>query len=151
MERGPKECRARTPEPSRPRKVAVIQEVRHAGHNLPHVDLWNGFVAGARQSREDPLGKRGLELHRWHIGDPRANEADKIANEWLMRPRGAYAMGRNMFGPIRGDWDEEWTGWWGSEPPYHAPVFALTHHGHDPIQMDGGTTFYFITEGFEAA
>ena len=111
----------------------------------------DGFVAGPDQSRENPLGKRGLELHGWHIGDPRANDADKVANEWLMRPRGAYVMGRNMFGPIRGDWDEEWTGWWGAEPPYHAPVFVLTHHGHDPIQMDGGTTFHFVTEGFDAA
>jgi dihydrofolate reductase len=98
----------------------------------------DGFVAGPDQSREDPLGKRGRELHGWHIGDPRANDADKIANEWLMRPRGAYVMGRNMFGPIRGDWDEDWSGWWGPEPPYHAPVFVLTHHRHDPIQMDGG-------------
>jgi dihydrofolate reductase len=111
----------------------------------------DGFVAGPGQSREDPLGKRGRELHGWHIGDPRANDADKAANEWLMRPRGAYVMGRNMFGPIRGDWDEEWTGWWGPEPPYHAPVFVLTHHGHDPIQMDGGTTFHFVTAGFNAA
>jgi dihydrofolate reductase len=61
----------------------------------------DGFVAGPDQSREDPLGKRGRELHGWHIGDPRANDADKVANEWLMRPRGAYVMGRNMFGPIR--------------------------------------------------
>ena len=68
-----------------------------------------------------------------------------------MRPRGAYVMGRNMFGPIRGDWDEDWSGWWGPEPPYHAPVFVLTHHRHDSIQMDGGTTFHFVTEGFEAA
>jgi dihydrofolate reductase len=60
-------------------------------------------------------------------------------------------MGRNMFGPIRGDWDEEWTGWWGPEPPYHAPAFVLTHHHHDPIQMDGGTTFHFVTDGFDAA
>ena len=90
-------------------------------------------------------------MHGWHIGDPRANDADKVANEWLMRPRGAYVMGRNMFGPIRGDWDEEWSGWWGPEPPYHAPVFVLTHHRHDPIQMDGGTTFHFVTEGFDAA
>ena len=93
----------------------------------------DGFVAGPDQSREDPLGKRGRELHGWHIGDPRANEADQIANEWLMRPRGAYVMGRNMFGPIRGDWDEEWTGWWGPEPPYHAPVFVLTHHPRIPF------------------
>ena len=111
----------------------------------------DGFVAGPEQSREDPLGKRGRELHGWHIGDPRANDADKITSEWLMRPRGAYVMGRNMFGPIRGDWDEDWSGWWGSEPPYHAPVFVLTHHPHDPIQLDGGTTFHFVTEGFDAA
>jgi dihydrofolate reductase len=98
----------------------------------------DGFVAGPDQSREDPLGKRGRELHGWHIGDPRANDADKIANEWLMRPRGAYVMGRNMFGPIRGDWDEDWSGWWDPEPPYHAPVFVLTHHRRHSIQMDGG-------------
>jgi dihydrofolate reductase len=60
-------------------------------------------------------------------------------------------MGRNMFGPIRGDWDEDWSGWWGPEPPYHAPVFVLTHYRHDPIQMDGGTTFHFVTGGFQAA
>src|SRR5947209_11193467 len=82
----------------------------------------DGFVAGPDQSRENPLGKRGWELHGWHIGDPRANDADRVANGWLMRPRGAYVMGRNMFGPIRGEWDEPWDGWWGSEPPYHAPV-----------------------------
>ena len=111
----------------------------------------DGFVAGPDQSREDPLGRRGLELHGWHIGDPRANDADKVANGWLMRPRGAYVMGRNMFGPVRGDWDEEWSGWWGAEPPYHAPVFVLTHHARAPIVMEGGTTFHFVTDGIEAA
>lgn len=111
----------------------------------------DGFVAGPDQSRENPLGKRGGEMHGWHIGDPRANEADEVANGWLMRPRGAYVMGRNMFGPVRGQWDEDWRGWWGLEPPYHAPVFVLTHHAHEPIEMEGGTTFYFVTEGFEAA
>src|SRR5919202_1736417 len=60
-------------------------------------------------------------------------------------------MGRNMFGPIRGEWDGDWRGWWGPEPPYHAPVFVLTHHAHEPIEMDGGTTFHFVTEGFDAA
>ena len=77
----------------------------------------DGFVAGLDQSLEHPLGKRGLELHRWHIGDERANEADEIAAGWLMRPRGAYIMGRNMFGPIRGEWEDDWRGWWGVEPP----------------------------------
>jgi len=68
-----------------------------------------------------------------------------------MRLRGAYVMGRNMFGPIRGDWDEDWRGWWGDEPPYHAPVFVLTHHARDPVEMAGGTTFHFVTGGFDAA
>jgi dihydrofolate reductase len=111
----------------------------------------DGFVAGPDQDRENPLGLRGIELHRWHIGDPRANEADAIAAEWLMRPRGAYVMGRNMFGPVRGAWNEDWRGWWGAEPPYHAPVFVLTHHAHDPIEMEGGTTFHFVTGGFDEA
>jgi dihydrofolate reductase len=111
----------------------------------------DGFVAGPEQSLENGLGKRGAELHRWHMGDPLATEGDATANEWLMRPRGAYVMGRNMFGPIRGEWNDGWDGWWGSEPPYHAPVFVLTHYAHDPIEMEGGTTFYFVTEGFDAA
>ncbi|WP_197519784.1 dihydrofolate reductase family protein [Pseudonocardia sp. HH130630-07] len=111
----------------------------------------DGFVAGPGQSREDPLGKRGVELHGWHIGDPRATGADEVAAGWLMRPRGAYVMGRNMFGPVRGRWDEDWRGWWGPEPPYHAPVFVLTHHSRAPIEMDGGTTFHFVTGGFDAA
>jgi len=111
----------------------------------------DGFVAGPDQSREDPLGKRGRELHGWHLGDERANEADATAERRLLRPRGAYVMGRNMFGPIRGEWDEEWSGWWGPEPPYHAPVFVLTHHAHAPIEMEGGTTFHFVTDGFDAA
>ena len=111
----------------------------------------DGFVAGPDQSRENPLGVGGLEVHRWHIGDERATEADEIATGWLMRPRGAYVMGRNMFGPVRGEWEDDWRGWWGPEPPYHAPVFVLTHHAHDPIEMEGGTTFFFVTDGFDAA
>ena len=110
----------------------------------------DGFVAGPDQSRENPLGVGGLELHHWHLDEP-LHEADARARDELMRPRGAYVMGRNMFGPIRGAWDENWRGWWGDEPPYHAPVFVLTHHPHDPIEMEGGTTFHFVTEGFDAA
>jgi dihydrofolate reductase len=110
----------------------------------------DGFVAGPDQSRENPLGRRGGEVHGWHLGDERANDADETATGWLLRPRGAYVMGRNMFGPVRGGWDEDWRGWWGPEPPYHAPVFVLTHHPRDPIEMDGGTTFQFV-EGFDAA
>jgi dihydrofolate reductase len=68
-----------------------------------------------------------------------------------MRPRGGYVMGRNMLGPIRGKWDEDWRGWWGPEPPYHASVFVLTHHAREPIEMEGGTTFHFVTGGFDAA
>lgn len=113
----------------------------------------DGFVAGPNQSQEHPLGEGGREIHAWHIGDPRATDANETAASWLMRPRGAYVMGRNMFGPIRGSWDpaDEWRGWWGDEPPYHAPVFVLTHHAHDPIEMEGGTTFHFVTGGFDEA
>jgi dihydrofolate reductase len=111
----------------------------------------DGFVAGPNQSRGNPLGVGGLQVHGWHIGEERVSEADEIAGRWLMRPRGAYVMGRNMFGPIRGEWEEDWLGWWGAEPPYHAPVFVLTHHARDPIEMEGGTTFFFVTDGFDAA
>jgi dihydrofolate reductase len=111
----------------------------------------DGFVAGPDQSLEQPIGRRGMELHGWHIGDPRATETDEIAAGWLMRPRGAYVMGRNMFGPNRGEWHGDWRGWWGDEPPYNAPVFVLTRHAREPIEMEGGTTFYFVTDGFDAA
>jgi len=109
----------------------------------------DGFVAGPDQSSENPLGVRGMELHQWHL---KATEPGDIrARDELMKPRGAYIMGRNMYGPIRGEWTGDWRGWWGDEPPYHAPVFVLTHYPHEPIEMEGGTTFYFITDGFDAA
>lgn len=121
-------------------------------HTTCHMSIsLDGFVAGPDQSLENPLGRRGIELHTWHIGDRRATAADETAAGWLMRPRGAYVMGRNMFGPIRGEWDDDWRGWWGDEPPYHAPVFVLTNHPHEPIEMEGGTTFYFVTDGFDSA
>jgi len=121
-------------------------------HTTCHMSVsLDGFVAGPNQSRENPLGERGLELHGWHIGDERANDADSIATGWLMRPRGAYIMGRNMFGPVRDEWKQDWRGWWGAEPPYHAPVFVLTHYARDPIEMEGGTTFHFVTDGFDEA
>jgi dihydrofolate reductase len=110
----------------------------------------DGFAAGPDQDRDNPLGVGGRAVHEWHLGDV-TDQADKTAQDWLMRPRGAYVMGRNMFGPVRGEWDEDWRGWWGDEPPYHAPVFVLTHHAHDPIEMEGGTTFHFVTDGFDAA
>jgi dihydrofolate reductase len=110
----------------------------------------DGFVAGPDQSREHPLGVRGRELHVWHLEEP-LHDADARARDALLRPQGAYVMGRNMFGPVRGAWEGEWRGWWGSEPPYHAPVFVLTHYPHDPIELEGGTTFFFVTDGFEVA
>jgi dihydrofolate reductase len=110
----------------------------------------DGFVAGPEQSRDHPLGLGGMKLHHWHLDEP-LNDADARAQSALMRPRGAYVMGRNMFGPVRGPWEGDWRGWWGDEPPYHAPVFVLTHHAHEPIEMDGGTTFHFVTDGFDAA
>jgi len=111
----------------------------------------DGFVAGPDQSEENPLGKGGHANHAWHMGDERATAENEKAAGWLMRPRGAYVMGRNMFGPIRGEWDGDWRGWWGDDPPYHAPVYVLTHHAQDPIEMEGGTTFHFVTDGFDSA
>jgi dihydrofolate reductase len=111
----------------------------------------DGFVAGPDQSADNPLGVGGMALHRWHIGDELASDADRAMRDLLLGPRGAYVMGRNMFGPIRGEWEGDWRGWWGDEPPYHAPVFVLTHYARDPIEMEGGTTFHFVTTGFEDA
>jgi dihydrofolate reductase len=107
----------------------------------------DGFVAGVDQSEENPLGVGGERLHNWMFNEPEAN-ADVIAA--IVAP-GAFIMGRNMFGPIRGDWSGEWTGWWGEEPPYHAPVFVLTHYSREPVVMQGGTTFTFVTDGIQSA
>src|SRR5947207_4329736 len=109
----------------------------------------DGFVAGPDQSPENPIGVGGMALHRWHLDDP--HPGDVQARDELMKPRGAYVMGRNMYGPIRGEWTGDWRGWWGDEPPYHAPVFVLTHYEHEPIELAGGTTFYFVGDGFDAA
>jgi dihydrofolate reductase len=112
----------------------------------------DGFLAGPDQSRDHPLGVGGLALHEWHFDtDEKGHAADIAARDDLLRQRGAFVMGRNMFGPVRGPWDEDWRGWWGDEPPYHAPVFVLTHHSREPVEMAGGTTFHFVTEGFDAA
>src|SRR4051812_40935809 len=125
-------------------------------HTTVHVSIsLDGYLAGPDQSLEHPLGVGGPRLHEWHMpsDEPgrQVDEADKVMQEALMRPRGAVIMGRNMFGPVRGPWDRDWRGWWGDEPPYHAPVFVLTHHAHDPIEMQGGTTFHFVTDGFDSA
>jgi dihydrofolate reductase len=108
----------------------------------------DGFVAGPNQSLDKPFGDGvGDRLHRWMFEQPEANAA---AIQAIDAPR-AYVMGRNMFGPGRGAWDEQWKGWWGDEPPYHAPVFVLTHHPREPLAMQGGTTFTFVTDGIESA
>jgi dihydrofolate reductase len=107
----------------------------------------DGYAAGPNQSKDDPLGEGGESLHRWMFEQPEANRAviDEIVSA------GAYIMGRHMFGPDRGEWDLDWHGWWGPEPPYHAPVFVLGHREREPVEMEGGTTFFFVTDGIEAA
>ncbi|HEX4532825.1 MAG TPA: dihydrofolate reductase family protein [Rhizomicrobium sp.] len=122
----------------------------------------DGFGAGPDQSLENPLGKGGVALHTWMFGTRMFQEmigksggSDGIDQAYAhssMDGFGAFILGRNMFGPIRGAWpDENWKGWWGGNPPYHAPTFVLTHHPRDPIEMEGGTTFIFVTEGIAAA
>lgn len=122
----------------------------------------DGFGAGPDQSLSDPLGKRGTELFEWFFGtktframigkDGGSDGVDESYAARAMAGFGAFILGRNMFGPIRGDWpDDEWKGWWGPNPPYHVPTFVLTHHARDPIAMEGGTVFHFVTEGIEVA
>jgi len=108
----------------------------------------DGYVAGPNQSLENPLGE-GAEnrLHRWMFEEQEANAEELEA----ITAAGAFIMGRNMFAPGRGAWDLDWTGWWGDEPPYHAPVYVLTHHPREPVAMRGGTTFHFVTAGIESA
>lgn len=122
----------------------------------------DGYGAGPAQSLENPLGLRGPELFSWFMtsrtwrqmqgqtgGDTGAD--DDIAAKGFENI-GAWILGRNMFGPVRGPWpDENWKGWWGDEPPYHTPVFILTHHPRPPLRMKGGTTFHFITDGIHSA
>ncbi len=123
----------------------------------------DGFGAGPDQSLDTPLGVGGEELHEWMFGtrtfqqlygDP-ATGSTGVDDAFAVRGfenLGAWILGRNMFGPVRGPWpDESWTGWWGDTPPYHCPVFVLTHHPRPPLDMDGGTVFHFVTDGFEAA
>jgi dihydrofolate reductase len=122
----------------------------------------DGYGAGPDQSLDNPVGVGGTKLHDWlfktrdfrrTFGMEGGEEG--VDNEFLVRGNagvGATIMGRNMFGPIRGPWaDDSWTGWWGDEPPYHHPVFVLTHHPRASIQMRGGTTFHFVSDGIEAA
>lgn len=122
----------------------------------------DGYGAGSHQSRENPLGVGGEELHDWVIATRtwRKMHGEKggargIDDEFMARGTvniGAWIMGRNMFGPVKGPWpDESWKGWWGADPPFRAPVFVLTHHAREPIAMEEGTTFYFVTDGIHAA
>jgi dihydrofolate reductase len=107
----------------------------------------DGFVAGPHQTFDNPLGERGELLHRWMFEQPEVNAEEIRANV----SAGAYVMGRNMFASGRGEWDPAWRGWWGEDPPYHAPVFVLTHYPREPLTMQGGTTFNFVTDGIESA
>ena len=108
----------------------------------------DGFVAGPNQSLANPFGVGiGDRLHRWMFEEPEAKAADIQG----VTAAGAFIMGRNMFGPGRHDWDLDWKGWWGDDPPYHGPVFVLTHHPRPTLPMDGGTTFTFVTDGIESA
>jgi dihydrofolate reductase len=122
----------------------------------------DGFGAGPAQSIDAPLGQRGMELHEWLFGTKmframvgKEGGSDGIDERYAARSMagfGAFILGRNMFGPVRGPWpDDDWKGWWGPKPPYHAPTFVLTHHPRDPIVMEGGTVFHFVTEGIEVA
>lgn len=141
----------------------------------------DGFGAGANQDLNNPLGMRGGELHQWMLKtemfqkmigkDGGTRDTDNDFAEKAMVNCGAWILGRNMFGPIRGAWvkdgpgptlpgmasegwpwpNDEWKGWWGENPPYHVPVFVLTHHARAPITMAGGTIFYFVTDGIESA
>jgi len=122
----------------------------------------DGFGAGADQSLENPLGVRGPELFQWFfptktfckmIGkDGGETGPDDDFARRGMDGFGAFILGRNMFGPVRGEWpDDQWKGWWGDDPPHHAPTFILTHYPRPPIEMKGGTTFHFVTDGIERA
>jgi len=121
----------------------------------------DGFVAGPNQSPENPLGEGGMRLHEWAFASAGWRRAhgleggepgpDSDVADEVIAGTGAYIMGRKMFGGDHGPWDPEWRGWWGEDPPFHVPVFVLTHHPREPLQMQGGTTFTFVTDGAQAA
>ena len=122
----------------------------------------DGYGAGPDQSLENPLGRGGEELHNWFVPTRtfqkvhgNADGTTGVDDDFAARgfaDVGAWILGRNMFGPIRGEWpDDQWKGWWGDNPPYHVPTFILTHHAREPIEMEGGTTFHFVTGGIDEA
>ncbi len=135
-----------------------MSKVRVAGYSLS-ID---GFAAGPDQSLDNPLGRGGFGVFQWFFptrcframhgqdgGEPGLDDDFAVRS---MENFGAFIIGRNMFGPVRGPWpDDEWKGWWGKNPPYHAPTFVLTHHARESIEMEGGTTFHFVTDGVESA
>jgi len=136
-----------------------MSKVRVAGFGVS----LDGFAAGPEQSLNDPLGKRGKDVFQWFfhtrtfcamVGKDGGSvgDIDDVFASRAMENFGAFILGRNMFGPVRGPWpDDSWKGWWGDDPPYHAPTFILTHYEREPIVMEGGTTFYFVTSGIEEA
>jgi dihydrofolate reductase len=111
----------------------------------------DGYLAGPNQSEELGLGEGGEELHAWRFKPELQTDRDREINDAWGAGVGGAVMGRNMFGPIRGEWKGDWRGWWGENPPYGYPVYVLTHHPREPLEMQGGTTFHFVTEGFDAA
>jgi dihydrofolate reductase len=136
----------------------VMSKVRVAAFSLS----LDGYGAGPMQSLEDPLGRNGLELHDWVFGTRTFQKMhgkgggrdgdDETFAARAMEGIGAWILGRNMFGPVRGPWpDTSWRGWWGESPPYHVPVFVLTHHERPTLEMEGGTTFHFVTGGVREA
>jgi dihydrofolate reductase len=135
-----------------------MSKVRIAGFGVS----LDGFSAGIEQSLSDPLGKRGAEIFQWffhtrtfcsmHGREGGSIDMDDEFAHQSMDNFGAFIIGRNMFGPVRGPWpDGSWRGWWGNDPPYHAPTFVLTHYKREPLVMEGGTTFYFVTGGIHEA
>ncbi len=129
--------------------------VRVAGFSVS----MDGFGAGLNQSLKDPLGVRGRELHDWIFktkafkqmfgGQGGSTGIDHAMAEKAMAGNGAWILGRNMFGPVRGPWDDSWKGWWGENPPYHCEVFVLSHHPRASLKMEGGTVFHFVSGGIE--
>ncbi|HEV2577065.1 MAG TPA: dihydrofolate reductase family protein [Acidobacteriaceae bacterium] len=123
----------------------------------------DGFGAGSEQSLSNPMGNRGMELHKWFMptrtfhqmtnnSSPGTEGVDDSFAAKSFDNLGAWILGRNMFGPVRGPWpDDSWKGWWGDTPPYHVPVFVLTHYPRAPLTMNGGTTFHFVTDGIDSA
>lgn len=112
----------------------------------------DGYSAGPHQTEDRPFGDDGGngwgdKLHAWMAESSAGNSAEVKQTT----AAGAFIIGRNMFGPVRGEWDRQWNGWWGDDPPFHAPVFVLTHHARGPEPMGGGTTYHFVTDGIEAA